>query len=150
MRAISRSATTSVVVALLATVSCSTPKQSGAAGDTAQRDAASGAANDTISARARVAQLESDARALAKTSGCSSDSQCRTAPVGEKACGGPRTYIPDCSATTDSVALFKKLGELSVAEKAYNKSAGVMSTCEFRLPPAITVQGGVCRTNTPP
>jgi hypothetical protein len=105
--------------------------------------------SDTIAARTRVAQLESDARALAKTSGCSGTSQCRTAPIGAKACGGPRTYLAYCAATTDSVALYKKLGELSAAEKEYNKSTGMMSTCEFRMPPAVSLQGGSCRANSP-
>lgn len=142
---------TTTAFALLAAASCSVPKQGSGAGDTAAiglRVGAGSAATDT-SARVRLAQLEADARALAKTSGCSSDSQCRAAPVGERACGGPRTYVAYCAATTDSVALFKKLGELSATEKAYNKSAGMMSTCEFRMPPAVSVQGGSCRANTP-
>jgi hypothetical protein len=93
----------------------------------------------------RVARLEREARALAKTDGCSSASACRTAPVGWRGCGGPRTYIVYCAATTDSVALFRKLDELKEAEIAYNRKAGMMSTCEMRLPPIVTAQGGRCR-----
>jgi hypothetical protein len=146
MRVTLRITATSATIVLLAVTSCSTPKQTGSTGDTTRRSAS---ASDTGAARAKVAQLESDARALAKASGCSSASQCRSAPVGQKACGGPRTYVAYCAATTDSVALFNKLGELSAAEKEYNKSAGVMSTCEFRMPPAVSLQGGSCRANTP-
>jgi hypothetical protein len=93
----------------------------------------------------RLAQLEREARALAKTTGCSSDAQCRTAPVGWRGCGGPRTYIVYCAATTDSVALFRKLDELKRAETAYNQKSGMMSTCEMRMPPAVSAQGGSCR-----
>ena len=92
-----------------------------------------------------LARLEREARALAKTTGCSSDAQCRTAPVGWRGCGGPRTYIAYCAATTDSVALFRKLDELKKAETAYNQKSGMMSTCEMRMPPAVSAQGGSCR-----
>jgi hypothetical protein len=95
--------------------------------------------------QATIARLEREARALAKTSGCKSDAECRTAPVGWRACGGPRTYVTYCAATTDSAALYRKLKALETAEKAYLAKAGMMSTCEFRMPPRATLQGGVCR-----
>jgi hypothetical protein len=95
--------------------------------------------------QARIAQLEREARALAKTTGCSSASACRTAPVGARACGGPRSYIVYCAASTDTVALFRKLRELEQAEKAYNEKSGMMSTCEFRMPPKTVLSGGSCR-----
>jgi hypothetical protein len=97
-------------------------------------------ANDTV----QLARLEREARALAKTDGCAAASACRTAPVGSRGCGGPRTYIAYCAATTDSAALFRKLDELKAAETAYNERAGMLSTCEMRLPPPVAVQGGRC------
>jgi hypothetical protein len=124
---------------VLTVAACATPKSSGS-GDSASRSA-----TDTVDARQQLARLEADARALAKMSGCSASKQCRSAPLGERACGGPRTYLVYCAATTDSVALFKKLGELSAVEKKFNQSAGMMSTCEFRMPPQVAVQGGSCR-----
>lgn len=105
--------------------------------------------SDTAVVHARVVQLEAEARALASVAGCSTASQCRTAPVGDRPCGGPRTYLAWCSATTDSAALFKKLGELVAAEKRYNELAGLASTCEFRTPPGVELSGGSCRTATP-
>jgi hypothetical protein len=96
---------------------------------------------------AQLARLEREARALAKTDGCTSASACRTAPVGWRGCGGPRTYIVYCAASTDSVALFRKLSELKAAEQAYNEQSGMMSTCEMRLPPTIVAQGGRCGTS---
>lgn len=100
---------------------------------------------DTLADKADIARLESEARAIAKTTGCSSASACRTAPVGSRACGGPRTYIVYCAASTDSAALFAKLAELERAEKAYNTKTGAMSTCEFRMPPKTELSGGSCR-----
>ena len=151
MHVIVRTAVMSAVIAALTASSCSAPSQRGSGGDSVdvapRRDASGAAANDTLSSRAKLAQLEADARALARTSGCTSSSQCRTAPVGEKACGGPRTYVAYCAASTDSVTLFRKLDELKAAEKRYNELTGMASTCEFRTPPAVALSGGSCRTS---
>lgn len=93
----------------------------------------------------RIARLEREARALAKTGGCSSAEQCRTAPVGSRPCGGPRDYVVYCAATTDTASLFRKLEELRAAEEAYNRESGMASTCEFREPPATELVGAACR-----
>lgn len=94
--------------------------------------------------RARLARLERDARALARTDGCASSAQCRSAAVGWRSCGGPRTYIAYCVATTDTVALFRTLRELEKAEREYNAASGMMSTCEYRMPPSVRLDGGRC------
>jgi hypothetical protein len=90
-----------------------------------------------------IVQLENEAKAIAKTSGCAS-SECRAAPVGSRACGGPRYYIPYCSKSTDSVALFRKLDEVAKAEQAFNKKYQIASTCEFRMPPVVEAVAGAC------
>ena len=123
--------------ALALLVACAAPAQRAAESAVSRSGDAS---NDTV----RLARLEREARALAKTDGCASASACRTAPVGWRGCGGPRTYIAYCAATTDSVALFRKLDELKAAETAYNEKEGMLSTCEMRLPPPVDVQGGRC------
>lgn len=94
---------------------------------------------------AAIVRLEDQAKALAKVSGCSTVSQCRTAPVGNRACGGPRYYLAYCATSTDSVALFRKLGEIAAAENAYNQKYQLASTCEFRMPPPLALSGGECR-----
>ena len=115
-----------------AALSCTTPPQR----DTAPTDE---------SAPARVERLEGEARALARADGCQSGADCRAAPVGDRPCGGPRTYVVYCARTTDSVALYRKLDELARAERAYNEQQGLASTCEFRMPPGVTASGGSCR-----
>jgi hypothetical protein len=92
-----------------------------------------------------LTRLEREARALARTDGCDSLAQCRTAPVGWRSCGGPRTYLVYCAATTDTVALFRKLAELEAAEKDYNLRSGLMSTCIMREPPRVAFRAGSCR-----
>jgi hypothetical protein len=93
----------------------------------------------------RLQRLEREARALARADGCQSAGECRTAPVGDRPCGGPRTYLVYCARTTDSAALFRKLDELARAERSYNQEQGLMSTCEFRMPPTVEASGGSCR-----
>jgi hypothetical protein len=93
----------------------------------------------------RLSRLEREARALARTDGCDSLGQCHTAPVGWRSCGGPRTYLVYCAATTDTTALFRKLAELEAAEKDYNLKSGLMSNCVVREPPQVSLRGGSCR-----
>ncbi|HST07440.1 MAG TPA: hypothetical protein VLJ83_04675 [Gemmatimonadaceae bacterium] len=94
---------------------------------------------------AQVTALEDQAKALVKTIGCSSAGECRTAPVGSRACGGPRYYLVYCAATTDSVALFRKLDAVAAAEREYNAHYNLVSTCEFRLPPKVALSGASCQ-----
>jgi hypothetical protein len=143
-----------VSVALAACAPSQTPRVASASGRPADAEraapapappsaapapAADGAQADT----GRIARLEREARALAHAEGCSA-AACRTAPVGSRPCGGPRTYLVYCAATTDSAALFTKLAELARAEEAFNRASGMASTCEFRMPPNVSVQGGRC------
>jgi len=93
---------------------------------------------------AAIEKLESNAKELVKVSGCTTASDCRTAPVGSRACGGPRYYLTYCARTTDSAALFSRLGEIAKAEDAFNRKYGIASTCEFRTPPGVAVSGGAC------
>lgn len=128
----------------LATTACT---QASMPGDSSQND---GTGHDAIVAGnqqsdwAAIEELERDAKAIAKTTGCASSGECRSAPVGSRGCGGPRYYIPWCAKSTDSAALYSKLDEVAVAERAYNKKYQIMSTCEFRVPPRVEVAAGAC------
>jgi hypothetical protein len=94
---------------------------------------------------AQIVALEDQAKALVKIDGCSSASDCRTAAVGSRACGGPRYYLVYCSRTTDSAALFKKLDAVAAAEREYNAKYQLVSTCEFRMPPKVALNGTSCQ-----
>ncbi len=124
----------------LAAASCSPAKRPESNADSSPSTSA--AADD----RTRIDGLEQAARALARTSGCESVSGCRTAPLGWRACGGPRGYLAYCAASTDTAALFAALERLKRAEMDYNEKSGMMSTCEMRLPPSVSLTGGSCTT----
>ena len=97
---------------------------------------------------AQIVALEDQAKALVKTDGCSSSDQCRTAPVGSRACGGPRYYLVYCSRTTDSAALYHKLDAVVAAEREFNTRYQLASTCEFRMPPTVGLSGSSCQAQT--
>jgi hypothetical protein len=94
---------------------------------------------------AQIVALEDQAKALVKSDGCASVGECKTAPVGSRACGGPRYYLVYCSASTDSAALYRKLDAVAAAEREYNAKYQIASTCEFRMPPQVALSGGSCR-----
>lgn len=132
------------LVAALIVSACVQPPTNGEAGDsTPPPSGAQPGSQD--SDWAAILRLEDQAKVLAKTSGCATVSQCRTAPVGNRACGGPRYYLAYCATATDSVALFRKLDEVAAAENAYNRKYQIASTCEFRMPPPLALSGGECR-----
>jgi hypothetical protein len=112
----------------------------------APRGADSSATNraERVDDTTRLARMEREARALVRTSGCDAASSCRTAPVGWRACGGPRSYVVYCAASTDTVALLRKLEELRRAEAEYLERAGMASTCEMRMPPNVVLERGSC------
>ena len=124
-------------------IACASPAPRG--GDSAQANRPA-AADDT----ARVTRLEREARALVRETGCVSASSCRAAPVGSRACGGPREYVVYCAAATDTVALLRALEELGRAESRLNERSGAVSTCEMRLPPSVALQGERCAAVEPP
>ena len=96
---------------------------------------------------AQIVAIENEAKALVKTDGCAAAGECRTTPVGSKACGGPRYYLVYCSRTTDSTALFRKLDAVAAGEREYNTRYKIVSTCEFRLPPQLALSGGSCQAH---
>ena len=98
---------------------------------------------------ARVRELEQQARALARSDGCDRVEQCAVAPVGAKACGGPRTYLVYCKVTTDEAALMRALEELKRAEEEYNRASGAVSDCMLQLPPDLRLEGRTCAAATP-
>lgn len=96
-------------------------------------------------AQSELAQLEADARAVANADGCSRPGDCRSAPVGARACGGPRTHLVYCATTTDTLELARRLERLRRAEVAFNLRHGIVSTCEHVTPPQTELAGGTCR-----
>jgi hypothetical protein len=142
-------ATKLIALALAATACSNSPGEGPVAGDDPNQNQRTLQPPGESSPDPTVQRLEREAMALARTSGCTTADQCRAAPVGSRPCGGPRYYLPYCSLTTDSAALFRKLEEVKRAEEDYNRRNQLASTCEFRMPPDLEVAGGACRAKRP-
>ncbi len=94
---------------------------------------------------ASIQSKESEVRSLVVAEGCTDVSQCKSAPLGARACGGPRDYVVYCSATTDEDRLLRELSQLQRSEEQYNQQCGVMSICIFTAEPQVELVNGVCQ-----
>ena len=98
---------------------------------------------------ARIRELEQQARGLANSDGCDQVGQCASAPVGVKGCGGPRSYLVYCKATTNEAALLRALDELKRVEEEYNRVEQIASDCMMVLPPPVRLEGRACAAAAP-
>ena len=133
-----------VTVSLIAAAACSRAAVPAEPGDSNNSKSGAVAPATQESDWKAIEAIEAKAKAIANVGGCQATSACRTAPTGSRACGGPRYYIPYCSVTTDSAALFSRLADVAAAEQAYNRKYNLASTCEMRLPPVVELSGGSC------
>ena len=101
--------------------------------------------SDQQSDWAEILKVEEQAKAIVRSNGCTSAGQCRTAAVGNRACGGPRYYLTYCAATTDTAQLTRLLERVRSMENAYNAKWGIVSTCEYRVAPKLRLSGGFCQ-----
>jgi hypothetical protein len=95
--------------------------------------------------KAQFEALNTEARALVMITGCTAVTDCKSAAMGAKACGGPREYLVYCSKTTDQATLLGKLDTAIRLEKAYNDLTDAVSTCEAVLAPELQIAGGECK-----
>ena len=141
------------LIVMLGVVACSAPAPDDALSSSQPPASSSGQAPALISTDTAVdptvRRLEREALSLVRTDGCATVAQCRSAPMGNRPCGGPRYHVPYCALTTDTTALFAKLAEVVRAEDDYNRRAGLASTCEMRMPSELELTNGACRARAP-
>jgi hypothetical protein len=92
-----------------------------------------------------IQRVELQAKGIVHTDKCANPGECRTAPVGVRACGGPRYYLTYCAASTDTAELTRLLTQVRNMEAAYNRKWAIVSTCEYRNAPSLRVSGGYCQ-----
>ncbi|PTT91598.1 hypothetical protein DBR42_03525, partial [Pelomonas sp. HMWF004] len=81
---------------------------------------------------------------------CSSDAQCRTLPVGAKACGGPAGYWAWSVVGTDEARL-RELGQRQAeAQKREIEASGLRSNCRMVTDPGVACVAGRCQVPAPP
>ena len=84
-------------------------------------------------------------RALIGTPACSDNSQCRTLPVGARACGGPETYLAYSAAGGQDAALRALAERYQKERQAQNAASGMISTCVFMPDPGAVCTAGTCQ-----
>ena len=93
----------------------------------------------------RVTSLTGDAA-------CSSDAQCRTIGVGNKACGGPERYLAWSTLRTDGAALQAAVDQQALARRAEQRARGAISTCSVVPDPGAycAIGAGTGAAGAPP
>lgn len=84
-------------------------------------------------------------RTMIGNAACTGPSQCRTLPVGARACGGPEAYLPYSTANLNEPAL-RALAERYKSERqAQNQASGMVSDCRFIPDPGAVCRAGTCQ-----
>jgi hypothetical protein len=87
-------------------------------------------------------QLMVKIKALAATSKCGDNIEMLSIAVGEKACGGPKIYVPYTN-SIDVNELTSLAAKYTSLEKTFNKKWNVVSDCALAMPPkSVTCQNG--------
>jgi len=95
------------------------------------------------------ARLGRELRELIGPAACSSDAQCRSLPVGAKACGGPAGYLAWSTQRTDAARLQALATRQAEAQRRENEAAGLRSNCAMLADPGSACVAGQCRLATP-
>ena len=104
-------------------------------------------------APAQVAELASkrlahELRTLIGPAACSADAQCRTLPVGHKACGGPAGYLAWSTEGTDAERLAALAARQAEAHKLEVEASGMQSNCALIPNPGAACVAGRCQLAT--
>lgn len=111
------------------------------------RDPATAPPGEAV-ATANSADVLTDIRQAIGEAACSTSAQCRTLPVGAKACGGPQEYLAWSTSRGDQKAL-EALAERSKALRQEEiKRSGEMSICMHIPDPGASCVAGTCQLRT--
>lgn len=80
---------------------------------------------------------------------CTHDSQCRSLPLGEKACGGPASWLPWSTAMSDPDRLSLWADQLAALQRQRNARSGIQSNCQYIPDPGAMCLSSHCVTRSP-
>jgi hypothetical protein len=75
---------------------------------------------------------------------CTTDSQCRSLPIGHKACGGPEGHLAWSTALSNEARLLAWAGEYTAARRREVEARGMMSNCQVVADPGAVCRQGRC------
>lgn len=96
-----------------------------------------------------TAALEAEIAAAIGPARCQSDAQCRTLPLGARACGGPASYRAYALPGSDEAQL-KRLAERHAdLARSSNEQSGRISHCALLVDPGARCVAQRCQLNAP-
>ncbi|MCC7099325.1 MAG: hypothetical protein IT500_07030 [Rubrivivax sp.] len=95
------------------------------------------------------AQLLVLIRAEIGDAACSADAQCRTLPIGARACGGPAAWWAWSTASADGAKLQTLAARLHAVEQERLLREGLLSTCIALPDSGAACVAGRCAVNRP-
>jgi hypothetical protein len=104
-----------------------------------------GAASEPESAR-----LARELRELIGPAACTADAQCRTVPVGAKACGGPAGYLAWSVEGTEAARLTALAARQAEAQRRELQAEGRRSNCALVTDPGARCVAGQCQISPAP
>lgn len=107
------------------------------------------ASGATATVEAESVRLGRELRMLIGPAACSANTQCRTVPVGAKACGGPAGYLAWSAQSTDAARLAEVATRQAQAHKREIEASGMLSNCAMLADPGAACVAGRCQLATP-
>lgn len=98
---------------------------------------AQAAAVDTAALYRQIRDEVGDAR-------CSTNEQCRSTPLGHKACGGPEGYLAWSTLASNEKRLTDLLGQYNAARKLESQQPGRVSDCSMVQDPGARCEANRC------
>ena len=107
-----------------------------------------GCTNNTESSKeqdlANLTVLQEEIELLIDSADCSENSGCEYIAFGNKACGGPKSYLV-FSTSIDIELLQQKVATYNALENSFNQKWGIISDCSVPMPPIdVTCVIGKC------
>lgn len=91
-------------------------------------------------------RLARELRALIGPAACTADSQCRSLPVGAKACGGPAGYWAWSTKDGDAQRITDLAARQAEAQRHEIEASGLRSNCALLADPGVACVAGRCQT----
>ena len=95
-------------------------------------------ADESSAPPAPAASLMAPIKTLIGDAECDHPDQCHAVGIGAKACGGPGGYLAWSVKNTDQAALMAAVNAQVQAQKAANRTGGLMSDCSIVMAPTAT------------
>jgi hypothetical protein len=84
-------------------------------------------------------------RVAVGSAACTESSQCRTVPVGARACGGPEGYMAYSTSGSNEASLLALSEKYRAERKASHVATGMVSDCRMIQNPGSQCVAGSCQ-----